>query len=113
AAILTKQYGDGQVLYIAARTDKQLLHYSYRDCAEESALNDTVIKNSKKEVSIQTRSDDDYDYYFIMNFSEEEKDVYLNEKMKNLNSNVEKTGTITLSGYEVKVLQRHRLRGEL
>ena len=113
AAIVKNQYGDGQVFYIAARTDKEMLHYFYKDLVEEIGLNDTVIKNSNKEVSIQRRSDDDYDYYFIMNFSEEEKDVYLNEKMKNLNSNVEKTGTITLSGYEVKVLQRHRLRGEL
>nr|WP_258363652.1 Beta-galactosidase C-terminal domain [Halanaerobium congolense] len=57
-------------------------------------------------VTAQKRSDKDYDYIFLMNFSEDDKKIELKEElMEFINENIIKD-SIILAKYEVKMFKK-------
>jgi beta-galactosidase len=79
AAVTKHSYGKGCCYYIAARTENTFLQDFYRVLAEKLSITAPPVKNIPKGVSITKRSGEEKDYYFIMNYSEEETKIQLNE----------------------------------
>ncbi|WP_365953100.1 Beta-galactosidase C-terminal domain [Thomasclavelia sp.] len=68
-----------------------------------------MIIKSDNEVSIQKRSNNNYSYYFIMNFSEKEKNVELKSELFDMLINTHISSIIKLKPYEVKVLKASKI----
>ena len=108
-ALTVNQYGEGKCYYIAAKVDKEFLGDFYKGIVKNTKIEPILNSEVPRNVSVQMRSNDKYDYIFIMNFSEKENIVSLDDKeyfdivnQKNISK------TLKLDGYGVMVLRRER-----
>ena len=103
-AITKNKYGDGVAYFMAPRMKEDFLFEFYADLIQEKHLANRFVKQGHPEVSVQKRVSDDYDYYFIMNFSSQEHSIEIS-KAKNVETNEILEGIISLKGYEVIVVK--------
>ncbi len=108
AAVTKHNYGKGACYYVATRTEDEFLQEFYEMLAAEVGLEKPPVKEIPEGVSITKRSSDDKDYYFIMNYSEKEVELKLNNGAISRNAvdilsgeNVEHTIQIKKYGYKV------------
>lgn len=103
--VTRNHYDEGEAYYIGARTDVPFLESFYDQLCEELGLKNPLIKKGHKDVSVQVRNDAEHDYYFIMNFSEKERQVTLGKPAFNLISQEEIAGELNLPPYDVVVVK--------
>ena len=108
-AITMNHFGRGTAYFIAPRTNIDFLEVFYAPIIENNCLKDEMIIKSDNEVSIQKRSNNNYSYYFIMNFSEKEKNVELKSELFDMLINTHISSIIKLKPYEVKVLKASKI----
>ena len=108
AAITKHSIGRGTAYFIGARTEDAFLYEFYESLAQEYHLKNEWVIQGDEEVSVQTRDSDNQSYYFVMNFSEEAKEIRVLEESIDLLTQEKQSTTLLLSPYEVKVLVPQR-----
>lgn len=108
-AITVNKYGDGKAYYIGARVDWQFEEKFYGSIIKKLGISKVIDSELPVGVTAQMRSNGEDDYIFIMNFSEENKKVALdNKEYIDLLSGKEVKEKITLDKYGFKVLKRRK-----
>ncbi|MFD2306950.1 beta-galactosidase [Enterococcus termitis] len=108
AAVVQHTVEQGETYFIAARTGKDFLRDFYRELIEKLDLRNDLVEVSDPEVSIQKRVNDQQAYYFIMNFSSDEKTVFLTKNVQDMENDEIISGNITVNPYEVRVVKERR-----
>lgn len=104
-AITVNNYGKGKAYYIGARIEKDALYYLYDGISVDSGIK-PIIDNIPDGVSVKSRTDGENEYVFVMNFSEENKTVYINGRFTDLLTGEEYDGSIDLGVYRVIIIKR-------
>lgn len=104
-AVTTHNYGKGQGIFLAPRTEFAFLKQFYEALVEEKGLTNRWIVEHHPVVSVQERSDAQNRYQFVMNFSEEDQEIEVNQEGIDLLSNQQTSLKITLKPYETKVVK--------
>ncbi|MGE7216819.1 beta-galactosidase [Priestia koreensis] len=108
SAVTKHSYGKGCAYYIGARLEDTFHEAFYEKIIEELSLKLEAVIDHGKGVSVQCRYDDEHEYIFIMNFTEEKQVVTIPNSMKNVLSGENEEGEIILNVYETRVLKRER-----
>ena len=103
-AITKNCFGRGTAYYLAARTSHDFFKHFYGQLASELNLTEDAIAKPNPEVSIQGRTNAERDYYFIMNFSEQEQQLTLVCNVVDLETNQAVPQQLSLAPYEVRVV---------
>lgn len=108
SAITINQFGTGQAYYLACRTEQKFLNQFYDYLAHLLDLfpDKSIVKNSA-DISIQIRQKDQTQYIFVMNFSDQKKNIELVEALPNiLTGKIISAGNYELEPYSVLVLRK-------
>lgn len=82
-AVTGHGYGKGRAYFIGARTGGDFLRDFYADILRDIKLPDLPIQ-SPAGVSVQLREGEDSRYFFVMNFSEEDRSIVVKKEMTDL-----------------------------
>ena len=106
-ALTVNNYGKGKAYYIASRTDQDFNNDFYLQLSRELNINSVINGKLPAGVTAQMRSNEKNKFIFIMNFTEEEKLVSLeNENYIDMISGENVYKEIHLDRYGVKILKR-------
>jgi beta-galactosidase len=106
-ALTVNQYGDGKAYYIASRNDQAFHRAFFEKLADQLSLKRATGGLLPKDVSAQVRTDGTNEFLFLMNFSNQIKDINLSgQTYRDLLTNTEVLGTVSLDGFGVKVLKK-------
>ncbi|RDY28194.1 beta-galactosidase [Romboutsia weinsteinii] len=94
--------------FIGARTNDDFIEKFYDGIVEELKINDLEDFISPEGVSIQIRENDNAKYYFIMNFTEENKNIEITNSYFDLVSEEIISGLNTLEPYGIYVLKQNK-----
>lgn len=104
-AITKNNYGKGSAYFIGARTTFDFLETFYAEIAQEKQLLNKWVVQGDKEVSVQSRDFEDCTYQFVMNFSEQLKEIQVASSGIDLITGKEKNKTLQLQPYEVLLIK--------
>jgi len=106
-ALTVNDFSKGKAYYIASRNEEQFNDMFYGKLIEKLELKKVVDAELPYGVTAQMRTDRENDYIFVMNFTQEEKTVELDEK-KYIDLLQGKTSDrkIKIPAYGVKILKR-------
>lgn len=107
-AITTNALDNGKAYFIGARTNQDFLSEFYDSIVSDLDLIETNDFESPQGVSIQIRENENNKYYFVMNFTEENQDVIINNLYEDLLTNEKVLGSRVLKPYEVLVLRKSK-----
>ena len=107
-AITTNALDNGKAYFIGARTNQDFLSEFYDSIVSDLDLIETNDFESPQGVSIQIRENENNKYYFVMNFTEENQDVIINNLYEDLLTNEKVSGSRVLKPYEVLVLRKSK-----
>lgn len=110
ASVTKNKNGNGQAYFIGARTNGEFLAAFYDLITDELSLRDKSIIAGDPEVSIQSREGVNGRMTFVMNFSEKEKTIVLEEKNIDLLTGKEMGREIKLRPYQVCVFKKSNIR---
>ena len=80
AALTRHRYGDGTAYHIAARTDFDFLKLFYSNILREAAVKPAIaLRDIPEGISVTSRSDGQKEFIFLMNFSEEPKQLLITD----------------------------------
>jgi len=106
-AVTLNRFGKGKAYYIASRNDETFLKEFYRELSREIQIETVLETELPKGVTVQKRTDGQREFIFIMNFSSDEQSVNLGTgPFRDMVSNENLTGTVTLTGYGVLIVER-------
>jgi len=105
-AVTTHEYGKGKAYYIAARLEHNFHKAFYDDLVSELEIGSTVEISHGAGVSVQVRQDENYQYIFIMNFTETTQHVKLGFVAEDMLNGGSVTGELEFETYDVKVLRK-------
>ncbi|NLC44165.1 MAG: beta-galactosidase, partial [Clostridiales bacterium] len=106
-ALTVNNFGKGKAYYIAFRSEFDFLAEFYTELIRKLNISKVIDTELPEGVSAQKRSDGQTDYVFLMNFSNEEKVVTLDKNLyEDMVEGEQVEGSINLSGYGVKILER-------
>ncbi len=105
-AITKNKYNKGTSYYLGARTKSDFLEVFYDDIVKDLDLDEIKDFEASEGVSIQSRENDENKYYFIMNFTEEDKEISINNNYENLITSEMISGKKVLKPYETLVLKK-------
>ncbi|MGP4039423.1 beta-galactosidase [Gracilibacillus sp. D59] len=106
-ALTVNQYGEGKAYYIASRNDQAFHQAFFEKLADQLSLKRATGGLLPKDVSAQVRTDGTNEFLFLMNFSNETKDINLNgQTYQDLITDNEVSGIVSLPGFDVKVLKK-------
>ncbi len=105
-AITQNQYENGQAYYIGARFDSDFMGAFYDTLVTQLDLKETnLIHKTDAAIHINVRLNEQKSYYFVTNFSDEEKTITVNTPMRDLlTGTVISIGTYDVAAYDTKVL---------
>ena len=103
-AITRNKYGQGAAYFIGARTNLDFLEYFYGELAKAKDLENAWVIKGDSDVSVQSRDFEDQSYRFVMNFSEETKEIQVATAGVDLITHTAHPTTLTLAPYEVLLL---------
>ena len=103
-AITRNQYGQGAAYFIGARTNLDFLEHFYGELAKAKDLENAWVIKGDSDVSVQSRDFEDQSYRFVMNFSEETKEIQVATAGVDLITHTAHPTTLTLAPYEVLLL---------
>lgn len=107
-AITKNNLGTGKAYFIGARTDQELLSKFYDKIVKNLDINEVEDFISEDGISIQIRENEDAKYYFIMNFTEEEKNIEIKDSYINLISGKMIERLNLMKPYDVYVLKKNK-----
>ena len=104
-AVTVNNLGRGQVYYLASRNNQEFLVDFYGSLIERLDLQPALQVDLPEGISIQKRTDGKENYLFVMNFSQQEKEVKLpaDKKLFDMIAQKEISQQIKLDGYGFKV----------
>ena len=105
-ALTVNEFGKGKAYYIASRNEHAFHQSFYRKLADQLALKRALNSVLPKGVSAQVRTDGEKEFIFVMNFSDQKKQVQLNEEFIELLTEKKVSGRLELSEYDVKILRK-------
>lgn len=105
-ALTVNEFGKGKAYYIASRNNHAFHQNFYQRLANELSLKKALDTVLPKGISAHVRTDGDKEFIFVMNFTDESKQVQLNEELVDLLTDEKITGTLELGSYDVKVLTK-------
>ena len=106
-ALTVNNYGNGKAYYIAARTNNDFDTEFFTKIINDLEIKPVINTELPIGVTAQMRTDGENDYVFVMNFSEENNTVVLDDnKYVDMLTNEEVSGELKLNKYGVKVLKR-------
>ncbi|MFS0636166.1 beta-galactosidase [Mesobacillus foraminis] len=103
-AVTSHVYEQGKAYYIGGRLEDQFHRDFYRELIQELGLEPAFRVKHGKGVSVQVRQDQENDYIFIMNFTEEQQNVTLESSVTDLITGEELSGDLTLEKYEARIV---------
>lgn len=107
-AVTSHSFGKGKAYYIGGRLEHSFHEEFYSRLMEELSIKPVVSVKHEKGVSVQVRQDKTNDYIFIMNFTEEEQLIFLEQPVTDVITKEELRGQIELGIYEVKIVEQTR-----
>ncbi|MBB6514331.1 beta-galactosidase [Gracilibacillus halotolerans] len=105
-ALTVNEFGKGKAYYIASRNNHAFHQNFYQELANELSLKKALNTVLPKGVSAQVRTDGDKEFIFIMNFTNQMKQIHLDEELTELLSGNTITGKVVLSSYGVIVVKK-------
>lgn len=105
-AVTSHPYKKGKSYYIGARLDDQFHRDFYDDLITDLSLEPNLQVKHGKGVSVQVRHDQENDFMFVMNFTEEQQPVTFESSVKDMVTGEEIMGDVTLEKYEVKIVEK-------
>ncbi|MEC0752652.1 beta-galactosidase [Bacillus haynesii] len=102
-AVTSHPYKQGKTYYIGARLSSQFHRDFYGTLIKELAIQPAFDVKHQPGVSIQVRQDEENDYIFIMNFTEERQSVVLESAVKDMLTGETLAGEVTLEKYEARI----------
>lgn len=103
-AVTSNRYGQGKSYYIGGRLNAEFHQDFYQNLIEELALKPAYSAEHSKGISVQVRKDQENEYIFVMNFTEEQQTITFGSAVKDLVTEEEMVGEITLEKYEVRIV---------
>ncbi len=104
-AVTKNKLGLGTAYFIGARTNQDFIKVFYDSIVKQLNINDVKDFIYSEGVSIQIRENKNSRYYFVMNFTEEEKDIEIKNSYLDLISGKNIKGLNKLKPYGVYVLK--------
>ncbi|WP_416151950.1 beta-galactosidase [Salipaludibacillus sp. HK11] len=107
-ALTVNELGKGKAYYVASRNMESFNSDFFDKIIEVSGIKPVIDTKLPAGVTAQLRTDGNYDYVFIMNFSSEEQTVHLDKQ--NYTSMLDEliANKVTLPLYGISVLKRKR-----
>lgn len=104
-AVTKNQFGEGTAYYIGARMEADFQRDFYAELIEELDLKAVLAVDHGRGVSVQSRQiSEDTHYVFIMNFTEEEQAITVQNLVTDVRTKEELVGDMTLAPYEARVV---------
>ena len=107
-AITKNNLEKGKAYFIGARTNQEFLSKFYDKIVKDLDINEVEDFISEGGISIQIRENEDAKYYFVMNFTEEEKNIEIKGSYLNLISGKMMERLNLMKPYDVYVLKKNR-----
>lgn len=107
-AITKNNLEKGKAYFIGARTNQEFLSKFYDKIVKDLDINEVEDFISECGISIQIRENKDEKYYFVMNFTEEEKNIEIKGSYLNLISGKMMERLNLMKPYDVYVLKKNR-----
>ena len=107
-AITKNNLEKGKAYFIGARTNQEFLSKFYDEIVKDLDINEVEDFISECGISIQIRENKDAKYYFVMNFTEEEKNIGIKGSYLNLISGKMMERLNLMKPYDVYVLKKNR-----
>ena len=107
-AITKNNLEKGKAYFIGARTNQEFLSKFYDKIVKDLDINEVEDFISEGGISIQIRENEDAKYYFVMNFTEEEKNIEIKGSYLNLISGKTMERLNLMKPYDVYVLKKNR-----
>ena len=107
-AITKNNLEKGKAYFIGARTNQEFLSKFYDKIVKDLDINEVEDFISECGISIQIRENKDEKYYFVMNFTEEEKNIEIKGSYLNLISGKIMERLNLMKPYDVYVLKKNK-----
>lgn len=107
-AITKNNLEKGKAYFIGARTNQEFLSKFYDEIVKDLHINEVEDFISECGISIQIRENKDAKYYFVMNFTEEEKNIGIKGSYLNLISGKMMERLNLMKPYDVYVLKKNK-----
>lgn len=107
-AITKNNLEKGKAYFIGARTNQEFLSKFYDEIVKDLHINEVEDFISEGGISIQIRENKDAKYYFVMNFTEEEKNIGIKGSYLNLISGKMMERLNLMKPYDVYVLKKNK-----
>lgn len=107
-AITKNNLEKGKAYFIGARTNQEFLSKFYDEIVKDLHINEVEDFISEGGISIQIRENKDAKYYFVMNFTEEEKNIEIKGSYLNLISGKMMERLNLMKPYDVYVLKKNK-----
>ena len=107
-AITKNNLEKGKAYFIGARTNQEFLSKFYDKIVKDLDINEVEDFISEGGISIQIRENKDAKYYFVMNFTEEEKNIEIKGSYLNLISGKMMERLNLMKPYDVYVLKKNK-----
>ena len=107
-AITKNNLEKGKAYFIGARTNQEFLSKFYDKIVKDLDINEVEDFISECGISIQIRENKDAKYYFVMNFTEEEKNIGIKGSYLNLISGKMMERLNLMKPYDVYVLKKNK-----
>lgn len=107
-AITKNNLEKGKAYFIGARTNQEFLSKFYDKIVKDLDINEVEDFISEGGISIQIRENKDAKYYFVMNFTEEEKNIGIKGSYLNLISGKMMERLNLMKPYDVYVLKKNK-----
>ncbi|MBU5594088.1 beta-galactosidase [Amphibacillus sp. MSJ-3] len=109
-ALTVNQFGKGKAYYMAARQKLDFNRDFYSALAKELGLTRVIDQDLPEGVTVQLRSNATTDFVFVMNFSNEQQEVRLDQAdYQDALADQKISDRLLLNPYGIKVLRRPRL----
>ena len=107
-AVTSHSFGKGKTYYIGARLEDEFHRDFYKQLMKDLAIESPVPVTHESGVSVQVRSDEENDYFFVMNFTEEQQSISFTSEVKDLVTGEKLLGDKTLDKYEVRIVEKKK-----
>lgn len=107
-AITKNNLEKGKAYFIGARTNQEFLSKFYDKIVKDLKVNEVEDFTSEDGISIQIRGNEDAKYYFVMNFTEDEKNIEIKGSYLNLISGKMMERLNLMKPYDVYVLKKNK-----
>lgn len=102
-AVTVNSYGKGKAYYVGFMPTGDLVAQLMADIADENGIEPMKGISAENGVRITVRENENEKFYFVINYTNEEKKIALSENMKNLITEKEESGEMTLEALGVRI----------